>query len=120
MNTDAFQMCTESENFGVMNITSIYNESVQSTLHINLTHQPNSLQLQHISWRYNGMDIDLQNSTKYSLRVDGGLNIHEVEPNDAGCYIVVVSTELDCLKLHFKVFIKCKIVVAVQALRGCV
>ncbi len=92
----------------IKNYTVIFNESHLSALHINLTHEPSSLQSHHLVWWHRNYDIEFQNSSKFSLGPHGELIIQQVHPADAGCYMAILSTNAACVTLCFKVFVECK------------
>ena len=89
------------------NYTVILDESETVTnLHINVTVEPNTT-LYLLEWMHNGYIVKATEHPRIEISSNGSLTVNEVQPSDAGSYVVAVSSNLGCDSVAFNVEVQC-------------
>ena len=75
-------------------------------LHINVTVQPNAPPYL-LEWMHNGYIVKEVDNPRIEISSNGSLTVNDVQPSDAGSYVVSVSNDLGCDSAAFSVEIQC-------------
>lgn len=100
--------------FPTLNYTVVLNKNTSSILFINVTYVLRNALLHQLRWKQNGHAIDLTVSPRISIQAERGLTINAVEPSDAGCYEVIISSSRGCDSAQFEVSIECETELAIH------
>ena len=88
------------------NYTIILNGNETLNLHINVTFEPNT-PLYLLEWMQNGYIIKTVERARIEISGNGSLTVNEVQPSDAGRYVVSVSSDMGCGSAAFNIEVQC-------------